>query len=79
MYSTVLMKVNFTHRARNTFERELSEREGPDFSKALSIKGNKQDHSKLSHASSSAQLSSEICNFQLTVSSVQKFNGSTQV
>ena len=36
-YSTVLMKVYFTHRARNAFEREPSEREGPNFSKASSI------------------------------------------
>ena len=34
---------------------------------------NKRDHSKLSRASSSARLSSEICNFQFTVSSIREF------
>ena len=73
------MKVNFAHQARNAFEREPSEREGHDFSKASSIECNERDHSKLSSASSSVRLSSEICNFQFTVSSIRKFNGSTQV
>ena len=69
-YSTVLEKVNFAHRARNAFEREPSEREGPNFSKASSIE---RDHSKSSRASSSARLSREICNFQFVVSSIRKF------
>ena len=80
MASTVLMKVNFAHRARNAFEREPSEREGPNFSKASSIEGNERDHSKLSHALSGARLSSEICNFQFTVLiEYTEIYGSTQV
>ena len=63
------MKVNFAHRARDAFERG----EGPNFSKVSSIECNERDHSKLSRASSSARLSSEICNFQFTVSSIRKF------
>ena len=73
IYSTVLEKVNFAHRARNAFEREPNEREGPNFSKASSIECNERDHSKSSRASSSARLSREICNFQFVVSSIRKF------
>ena len=73
IYSTVVEKVNFAHRARNAFEREPSEREGPNFSKASSIECNERDHSKSSRASSSVRLSREICNFQFVVSSIRKF------
>ena len=59
-YSTVLEKVNFAHRARNAFEREPSEREGPNFSKASSIECNERDHSKSFRASSSARLSRDL-------------------
>ena len=81
-YSTVLMKVNVAHRARNAFkskrpgENRASEKgliQWPNISKASSIEYNERDHSKLSSASSTARLSSEISNFQFTVSSVRKF------
>ena len=44
------MKVNFANRACNAFEREPSEREGSNFSKASGIECNERDHSKLSRA-----------------------------
>ena len=73
------MKVNFAYRARNAFEREPSEREGPNFSKVSSVTSEiTRSYRVLRVARDYLDLpqvdpESEICNFQFTVSSVRKF------
>ena len=59
------MKVYFAHRARNGFEREPSEREGPNFSKASSIECNERDHSNLLRASSNRDYRARFAIFNL--------------
>ena len=66
------MKVNFAYRARNAFEREPSEREGPNFSKVSSVTSEITRSYRVLRVASDYRARFAIFNLQ-SVSSVRKF------